>query len=279
MLDIKLLNDSWFFKRRILTKWEYLFLEWEVDENIYIILSWELIIQKYTDIKKNEQKNLAVIKKNEVFWEASLNNNLAKEVSIKAKTKTELLYISAQNWLNSFKEKYSEEAFNLLKYIIYISNQRLNIANNLITSSFKISNEIIMLEDFKYKTIFNLIEKIKETIKVDEIIYLVENPVMKQYVTLKYKTSIKWIMQDEVIKITDNKLELLDWKTSWKYNYTQNLKISDKNYWFLIFIRERNEFSENEIKIFTTLSTSLAWVLKQKDYLEQQANKEYIKNN
>jgi hypothetical protein len=100
-----------------------------------------------------------------------------------------------------------------LKYIIFLSNKRLNISNSLITTSYTISNEIINLKDFSYKTIFELIEKIKSITKTDdEIIFLEENPVLKEYLTIKYKTSEKNKMQNEVIKITDNKLNLLDLK-------------------------------------------------------------------
>ena len=279
MLDIQILEKSGHFKKRTLKIWEYLFKEWDFDKNIYIILVWELIIEKYTNIKRDTSKNLAILKQNEVFWEASLNNNLEKQVSIKAKIKTELLYINATEWLEDFSKKNSKQAFNLLKYIIHLSSNRLNTSNNLITSSYEISNEIIKLKDFSYKTIFKLIEKIKNITKIDEeIIYLEENPVMKEYLIIKYKTSNKWIMQNEVLKISDNKLDLLNLKIKWNFSYIQNLQIWEKNYWYLIFIRKEKNFSENEIKIFGSISTSFAWVLKQKESLLEQKNKDYIKN-
>ncbi len=279
MLDIKILENSPHFKKRTLEVWEYLFYEGEIDENIYIILVWELKVEKYTNSEKKDKKILATLKKNEVFWEASLNTNKEKQTSIRAKRKTTLLYINANKWLENFRKDYPTEAFNLLKYIIHLSSKRLNISNNLITASYTISQEIIELKDFSYKTIFELIEKIKLITKTDEeIIYLEENPILKEYVTLKYRTGKKWRMENQVIKIYENKLDLLDLKTKWKYNYTQNLKIWDKNYWYLVFIRNDLDFSENEIKILSILSTSLAWVLKQKEYLREQKNKDYIKN-
>ncbi len=280
MLNIKILENSPYFKKKTLEMWEYLFSEWDIDDNIYIILIWELNVEKYTNSNKTNKKNLATLKKNEIFWEASLNNNEKKQVSIKAKRKTHLLYINANKWLEDFRDKNPEQAFNLLKYIIHLSNNRLNIANSLITASYSISQEIIQLKDFSYKTIFELIEKIKLITKTDEeIIYLEENPILKEYAILKYKTSEKWKMKNDVIKIFENKLELLELKAKWKYSYTQNLQIWDKNYWYLIFIRNNSNFSENEIKILSTMSTSLAWVLKQKEFLTEQKNKEYIKNS
>ena len=277
MIDIKLLQKSEYFKKRVLKSWEYLFLEWDFDSNIYIILNWELNIEKYIDNKKIDSKNLAILKKSEVFWEASLNSNSKKQVSIKAKIETELLYIEAGN-LEKFAKNNSKQAFNLLKYIIHLSNNRLNISNNLITSSHKISSSIINIKDFKNKTIFELIENIKETIEVSEIIFLEENPVLKQYLTVKYKTTEKWKMQDKIIKITENRLDLSSLKTSERHNFTQSLRIWDRNYWYLIFIRDEEDFTENEIKIFWIMSTSLAWVLKQKEFIKEQADKISMKN-
>ena len=159
MLDLKILENSPHFKKRTLESWEYLFSEWEIDENIYIVQIWELNVEKYTDSDRKKTKILATLKKNEVFWEASLNKNSKKQVSIKAKRKTKLLYINSTKWLDNFRNENPIQAFNLLKYIIHLSNNRLNISNNLITSSYTISKEIIELKDFSYKTIFELIEK------------------------------------------------------------------------------------------------------------------------
>jgi len=279
MLNINIFKNSGFFETRTLNIWEYLFKEWEVDGNIYIIITWELIIEKFTNSSKTESKILATLKNNEVFWEASLNDNLPKQVSIKAKQITQIIFINASTWLEKFSEEYKEETFSLLKYIIFLSNNRLNKSNSLITASYKISREITNINNFTSKSIFELIEKIKEIIDVSEIIFLEENPVLKEYLVLKYKTSLPWKMQDEVIKVTDNKLNLLELKNSWKYNYMQNIKIWTKNYWYLIFLREKNNFTENEIKIISTLSSSFWGLLKQKELLEEQRDKDYIKNS
>ena len=99
------------------------------------------------------------------------------------------------------------------------------------------------------------------------------------YLSLMYKTSEKGIMQDEIIKITDNKLYLLELKHSWKYSYMQDIVIWNKDYWYLIFLREKNDFSENEMKIISTLSLSFGWLLKQKELMQEQKNRDYIKNS
>ncbi len=278
MIDLNKLEKTWFFKKVILKPKELLFSEWEKDQNLYIIKYWELYVEKFTNKEKKEVKILATLKQNEIFWEASLNNNLPKQTSIRAKTKVELLKINANKDFEDFWKKYREEYSNILKYIIFLSNKRLNESNALITASYKISTEIIKINNFNNKSIFELIEKIKDTIWVNKILYLEKNPVLDNYITLKYDTDFPWKMLDKTIEIIDNKLDLLSLKINWNY-YLQNLNIWNKNYWYLIFIKKENAFSDNEIKIITTISTSLSWVLKQKELLEEQKNKEYIKNS
>jgi len=92
--------------------------------------------------------------------------------------------------VNIFAVKYKQEAFSLLKYIIYLTNKRLTEANYLITSTYAISKEIIELNEITNKTIFSLIEKLKESIKINDIIYYEINPVMENYITMKYDTRI-----------------------------------------------------------------------------------------
>ncbi len=279
MIDINFFKNSTFFKERTLKPWEYLFHEWDIDENIYIIILWELIIEKFTSSSRDESKILAILKKDEIFWEAALNNNLPKQVSIKAKVKTKIIYINAISGLDEFSTKHTQKAFNFLKYIIHLSNNRLNESNSLITSSYKINREISSMNNFNFKTIFELIEKIKNISSVDNIIFLEENPILEEYLTVKYNTLEPWKMQDKIIKVTDNKLDLLELKNTWKYSYTQEIRIWNKNYGYLIFLRQENDFCENEIKIISTLWVSFSNVLKQKELIEEQNNKDYIKNN
>jgi hypothetical protein len=92
--------------------------------------------------------------------------------------------------VNIFAVKYKQEAFSLLKYIIFLSNKRLSEANYLITSTYTISKEIIELNEITNKTIFSLIEKLKQSIKINDIIYYEVNPVMENYITMKYDTRI-----------------------------------------------------------------------------------------
>lgn len=278
MLDINKLKNSWFFKEVILEKWEVLFREWDFDENIYIVLAWELSVSKYTSQTKDEAKILAYLSTNDVFWEAALNSSNKKEVNIIANRKTILLSINAKQWLNEFWLKYQEDAINLLKYIIYLSNKRLSEANYLITASYKISKEILELQDINNKNIFLLIEKIKEIITVDHIMYYENSPVMENYIILKYDTRIKWKLLNEVKELTNNKLDLLDLKVDNYEIHSQKLSIWKNNLWYLVFLKKDYKFNESDKKVLVVAATSISWLIKQKQLLDEQRDKDYMNN-
>ena len=276
MLNIKTLKDSWYFREVHLEKAEVVFKEWEVNENIYIVLAWELVVEKLTSKQWKESKILAYLRENDVFGEAALNNNNPKQVSVTTTRKTVLLVIWAQKLLNVFSIKYKQEAFNLMRYIVFLSNKRLSESNYLITANYKIAQEIKKLDEISYKAIFEILEKMKEALWVSDIIFYEVNPVMENYLTLKYDTRFKWKMQNEIIEITDNKLDLLDLKVDDYYNFTQKLGIWRNDLWYLIFLKKDFNFNETDRKVLSSISSSLSWLIKQKQLLEEDKNKEYM---
>lgn len=276
MLDLNILKNSWFFKEVILEKWEVLFNEWQIDDNIYIILAWELSVEKYTTKEKNETKVLANLRVNDVFGEAALNSNKPKEVNIVSKRKSVLIGINAKEWLSKFSAKYPEQALNLLKYIIHLWNKRLSESNYLITASYKISKEIIELDEINYKSIFELVEVLKNSTWVAEILYYEINPVMTNYITLKYDTRNKWKLLNDVMEITNNKLDLLDLSINHFYKFIQKVSIWNNDMWYLVFLKKGMIFNDSDKKIITTASTSIAWLIKQKQLLDEQRDKEYM---
>lgn len=276
MLDLNILKKSWYFKEIILEKWEVLFNEWENDNNIYIVIHWELLVEKYTTKQKNETKVLASLKDNDIFWEAALNSDKPKEVNIVAKRKSILIWINAKEWLSEFLKKIPNEALTLLKYIIHLWNQRLSESNYLITASYKISKEIIELNEINMKNIFQLIEVLKNSIWVSEILYYEVNPVMNNYLTLKYDTRNKWKLLNEIIEITNNKLDLLSLQIDHYYKFIQKLSIWNSDMWYLVFLKKGKIFNESDKKIITTTATSISWLIKQKQILDEQRDKEFM---
>jgi CRP-like cAMP-binding protein len=276
MLNINKLKDTWYFKEVNLEKWEVLFVEGDIDNNIYIVEIWELSVEKFTTKKKVETKILWFLWQDEVFWEAALNSDLPKSVNIIARKKTTLLYINAQKLVNIFAVKYKEEAFSLLRYIIYLSNKRLSDSNSLITSTYKITQEISKLEVINNKSIFFIIEKMKETLNVDDILYYEINPVMIDYITLKYDTRIPWKLLNTITEVADNNLDLLKYKSEWFYVFKQVLSIWNNNIWYIIFLKKDFKFSDSDKKVFSTTSSSISWLIKQKQYLDEEKNKEFM---
>lgn len=276
MLDINKLKESWYFKEIVLDKWQVLFNEWDFDSNIYIVLIWELAVSKFTSKKKSEKKILAYLKENDIFWEASLNMYKEKEATITATRKTVLLSIDWKEWIENYMKENLGDALSILKYIIFQSNKRLSDSNFLITASYKISKEINELQDINVKNIFELIEKIRDTIWVDHIMYYEANPVMENYITLKYDTRLPWKMLNEIIELTNNNLELLSLKVD-DYNiYSQKLSIWTNNLWYLVFLKKNDKFDENDKRVLAIASTSISWLIKQKLLLDEERDKEYM---
>lgn len=279
MLNIKTLENSWFFKSIILEKWEILFDEWETNDNLYILKIWELSVEKYTSKERKETKILWFIKSNEILWEASMNNNKPKEVKIKAVKKSYFIYINGQSGLNQFSEKYPKETSDLLKYIIHIWNKRLLESNNLITISFKVSKEILNLKEITNKTIFGFIDKLVYILNIDHILYFEKNPIMEDFLTLKYDSREKWKMLDKIVEIKDNKLDILDLKINDFNSFIQKISIWNNDLWFLFFIKNSVKFTENDKKILTSISVWFSWLIKQKLLLEEEKNKKYMMND
>lgn len=276
MLDINKLKKTWYFTEVNLEKWDVLFNEWDIDNNIYIVLVWELSVEKFTTKNNDETKILWYLSKDDVFWEAALNTNKPKEVNIIARSKTLLIYINANKLIKTFAITHKTEAFNLLRYIIFLSNKRLSESNSLITSTYKVSKEISKLEVINNKSIFYIIEKMKESLNIDDILYYEINPVVQDYITMKYDTRLPWKLLNLVTETADNELELLSYKYEWYHVFKQKLSIWLNDIWYLIFLKKWQKFSESDKKVFITTSWSIAWLIKQKQFHDEERDMEYM---
>ncbi|MCD5385102.1 cyclic nucleotide-binding domain-containing protein [Candidatus Gracilibacteria bacterium] len=276
MLDINKLKDTGYFTEITLEKGDVLFNEGDIDNNIYIILVGELSVEKYTTKSKNETKILGFLGKDDVFGEAALNTNEAKQVNIVSRTKSKLLYISAKKLITTFSITYKDYAFSLLMYIIYLSNKRLSESNSLITATYKISNEISKLNDINIKSIFMIIEKMKEALNVDDIVYYEINPVMNNYITRKYDTRKIGKLLNDIIEINNNELDLLEYRADGYYTFKQKLSIGSNDIGYLIFLKKGQKFSDSDKKVFITTSGSIAGLIKQKQLMDEQRDKEFM---
>jgi len=281
MINIEFLENTWFFETITFKEWELLFNEWDIDNNLYIIKSWDLSIEKFASTDRLETKKLAIVSDGWIIWEWSLSNSDPKEVRISAKTEAVVLKIDAKEWFEKFLVKHTREWVNLLSTIINIWNKRLLESNFLVTSSYKISKEIAETTEFNNKNLFRIVDIFSKAIGWKYVIYIEKNPIIKEYVNVKYDSRNEWRMQSTVIELTQNWLELekleLEWIELWKYNLVEELKNGNENIGYLVIWENDKSFNEWQKKSITSISTLIAWFIKQKQYFEDNKNLEYSK--
>jgi len=276
MLDIKLLENSWFFKQISLEPSEILFDEWDSDNNIYIVKSWKINVEKQLTWEEDSVKVLAQLETWKIFWEWALNDSEPKQVRIRATESTLLLSINAWEWIENFLSKNPTEWLNLLKYIIYLWNKRVLKANAQITSTYEINNSILHLENIDNKAIFWLIDTFKNIVNAEYILYLEKHPVLDWYFNLKYDTRYQWKMFEKILEflsedeiestLRNQSIELTD------NNLLEKLHIWDFDIWYFV-IWKWSEFEENDKKIIISIWSSLYWVIRQKRLLDEEKDK------
>ncbi len=284
MLDIKFLQSSGFFETISLKSWDVIFDEWEINNDLYVVISWKINVLKYTTSERKQVKKLATLLKMDFFWEAWLSvKNEPKKVKIQASSDSELLKIDAGTWVEKFIKDNPEEWLNFLKHIIYITNKRLNKNNRQIAADYELNKEINNLEKITLKSIYHIIDKIAVIIECDYILFFEHNIVMNNYYSLKYDTrtgaSFEGIsLEIEDLKSLDIKKDIPHLDTS-LFNNIVKLNIGERELWFLVVGRKNNIFSENEKNMLISMWNSLSGIIKQKEVLEEEKNKSYIREN
>lgn len=276
MFDIKNILWNKYFKSKSLKTWEILFDEWEIDKNIYVVEKGKVKVEKYFSSEKKEKKLLAVLWKNSIFWEGSIFNNHPKEVVISAIWETKLYFIKSKDFRNFVKEN-TEIAVDFLSQIINLSNKRLLEANFLLTSNYKISKMISEEIEFSNKNLFDIIDEFCSIIKAKYIIYVEINQVLENYATVSYDSRIQWKLLDKVLELKNSKIDLENLKEFevWEKNMILELKNGNKIIWFfIIWEDEKVEFSESQKKSINSIWVLLAGFIKQKQYFQNEKNKE-----
>jgi hypothetical protein len=69
---------------------------------------------------------------------------------------------------------------------------------------------------------------------------------------------------------------MLDLKVANFSNYTQKLSIWNNNLWILIFLKKNDNFDESDKKVLFTTSAAVAWLIKQKQLMDEERDKEYM---
>lgn len=270
------------FETKTIHKWEVLFDEWAIDNNLYIIKKWLLSVEKYTTNDRTETKQLALLKSGDFLWEASLEKgNQPKEALIKALDKSEILVIDAKDDLKKFIEENPTIGYEMLKHIIITTNERLLEANKLITTNYEIEKAINAMKEVNHKNIFWLIDTFKNITDIDYILYFEKHQVMENFLTLKYDSRQPNKMQDIIFERSGYFLNLDELFSECNIHPDDKIIINKLSIWnevfgYLIFGREKRSFTGSDKKIFSSLSNSLAWIIKKLFSDKDLKNKLYI---
>lgn len=275
-------ENSPLFEKKIIQKWSLLFDEWSQDNNLYIIKKWLLSVEKYTSQDKVETKQLAILKSWDFLWEASLSKNSGKkEALIKALETSEILQIDGQNDVKKFIEENPSVWYDFLRHIILETNERLLEANKLITSHYEIEKAINSMKEITPRNIFGLIDRIRSIVDVDYILYFEKHQIMENFLTLKYDSRQPNKMQDKIFERSGYFLNLDELFEECNINsedkiVINKLSIWNEIFWYLIFWREKRAFNGSDKKTFSSLSNSLAWVIKKLFTDKENRNKMYV---
>ncbi len=278
MLDLEYLKNSKHFDHIFMKKWDIIFDTWALDDNLYIVVTWKVSVEKYTTIERKETKVLAVLKEWGVFWEASITSFLPKDVKTSALEDTSLLRIDWKQWIRTFITKDPVKWLELLKYIIALTNKRLLLANEQIIANYEMNKTILEIDKIDNQSIFRLIDKFKYIIWCDYILYFKSNPFLPNYTALFYDTRKEAMISSDPFELEWTDLKVDEIKIPlWKSNIVSKLNIWNRVLWFIVCWREKKEFLENDIKNINSIITWLSWIINQKSFLDEERLKWFIK--
>ncbi len=270
------------FEKKIIQKWNLIFDEWSQDNNIYIIKKWLFSVEKYTSQDRTDTKQLAILKSWDFLWEWSLNKDKSpKEALVKALETSEILKIDAWEDIKKFIEENPSVWYDLLKHIIVETNERLLEANKLITSHHEIEKAINSMKEITPRNIFHLIDRIKSIVDGDYILYFEKHQIMENFLTLKYDSRQPNKMQDKVFERSWYFLNLDELFEECNINQEDKivinkLSIGNEIFWYIIFGRERRSFNGSDKKTFSSISNSLAGIIKKLFTDKEIKNKIYV---
>ncbi|MGE4443991.1 MAG: cyclic nucleotide-binding domain-containing protein [Candidatus Altimarinota bacterium] len=270
------------FEKKVIQKGSLLFDEGSQDNNLYIIKKGLLSVEKYTSQDKVETKQLAVLKSGDFLGEASLSKNSGKkEALIKALETSEILQIDGANDVKKFIEENPSVGYDFLKHIILETNERLLEANKLITSHYEIEKAINSMKEITPRNIFGLIDRIRSIVDVDYILYFEKHQIMENFLTLKYDSRQPNKMQDKIFERSGYFLNLDELFEECNINgedkiVINKISIGNEIFGYLIFGREKRAFNGSDKKTFSSLSNSLAGVIKKLFTDKENRNKIYV---
>lgn len=270
-------TESPFFEKVHLIKWQVLFDQWDIDNNLYIIKSWLISIERQPWKEDALPIQLSILKWWSFFWEWSFNKSvLTKDTKVVALSRCELLKIDVKKNFKKFVEEFPTIWYELLQHIISETNKRLTDVSKMLTSSSEIEQKIKRLKEIDSKEVFDIIDKIKNIVEADYILYFEKHSIIQNILTLKYDSRKPWKMLDLIF---ERRWYFLDLDELYKKINIPNedqilinkISIWEEVYGFLIIWRVNNTFSNSDKKMIYWVSNSLAWVIKK--YISDKENR------
>jgi len=274
---IETLEESPFFEKLHLEKWGVLFDQWDIDNNLYIIKTWLITIERQPWKEDALPIQLSILKWINFFWEWSFNKSVVtKDTKVTALSKVELLKIDVKKNFKKFVEEFPTIWYEILQYIISETNKRLTDVSKLFTSSSEIEQKIKKLKEIDSREVFDIIDKIKNIVNADYILFFEKHSIVQNILTLKYDSRKPWKMLDLIF---ERRWYFLDLDELYeKVNIPKEdqiiinkISIWEEVYGFLIIWRENNIFLDSDKKMIYGISNSLAWVVKK--YILDKENK------
>lgn len=281
MIDLALITSNSFFKKLHLKKDEKLFQEWENNDNIYILHSGSLRVEKKIAVGDNTFKHLSNIYPGGIIGEGTLSASVPKQVQIRALQDSTLYSISAHEF-KEFATTYPEIGYELMLEIIKLGNHRLLVANKEITSNYEVNLAISKIKDFTSTTIYKLLIIFQGILDVDQIMYFEKNLVMDTYFKLKYDSRKEKSIQNIIFKFENNTLNPKEISKEWNEIYENHIFVPlilwEVNYGYILVARKHTDFNDNDMRLLENTASWFIAVIHQKHIMEEERNQNYIKN-
>ncbi len=274
-----------FFKKdkRILKSWEILFTPGD-NKYFYIITSWILNINSYT--KDGIKKEVGKAYEWYFIWEWVISWKTYKDVEAIAETEVEVYALNNKD-LEEFQKKRPNEAIELYKHVIEITNERLINSWKELWTIYETTNKIAELSELWEKWFNNTITQVKNLLGFDYIIYIENHYVIDWLFSYKFNTNFPSVYP--INKKTWNEINKnINWFFSWKMNilwvsendsvYVLPLKNWEKLKWFFILWKKKWIITDIEIRIARNLSPILWYVVENNQKLAEEKAKQ-MKDN
>jgi len=257
-----------YFEKKTFAPGEILFREGDVDPYLYIIESGNVSIEKYTSAQKKDTYQIATLDEGAFFGEASFATPIPqKPSSIQARKETTVWRIHCSKHFQKFVQDFPDVGYKILQHIIIEENNRLAGANALIVAQSEIERYIRNMDTISYKNFFALIEHIKLTIEIGNILYFEKHQIDPNFLILKYDTRKSGKMQDMIFEKTGPLLDMTNLYEQCHIDETaapllQKVWLGKEVFGYILYLSSGGIFSPHQKKILLSITQSLSGVVK-----------------